>query len=40
LLVRPADGQKIGTVTYRSDGLVLGSVVLVAAPIPAVSPSP
>ena len=28
---RPADGTKLGTVTYRSDGLVLGRVDLVAA---------
>jgi D-alanyl-D-alanine carboxypeptidase (penicillin-binding protein 5/6) len=40
LPIRPADGEKLGTVTYRSDGLLLGRADLVAAPIPPVSPSP
>ena len=37
---RPADGTTLGTVTYRSDGLVLGRVDLVAATVPAASPIP
>ncbi len=40
LAPRPADGDLLGTVTYRSDGLILGRVDLVAATIPAASPSP
>jgi hypothetical protein len=31
LAARPADGDVLGTVTYRSDGLVLGRVDLLAA---------
>jgi len=31
LPTRPADGDVLGTVTYRSDGLVLGRVDLLAA---------
>ena len=31
LPARPADGTRLGTVTYRSDGLVLGRVDLLAA---------
>jgi D-alanyl-D-alanine carboxypeptidase (penicillin-binding protein 5/6) len=37
---RPADGTKLGTATYRSDGLVLGRVDLLAATEPAGSPGP
>ena len=37
---RPEDGDRLGSVTYRSDGLVLGTVDLLAAPVPAASPSP
>jgi hypothetical protein len=40
LAERPPDGTVLGTATYRCDGLVLGSVDLVAASIPAGSPSP
>ena len=40
LATRPADGDPLGTVTYRSDGLVLGRVDLVAATLPAGFPSP
>ena len=40
LAPRPADGDLLGTVTYRSDGLILGRVDLVAVTIPAASPSP
>ena len=32
LPVRPVEGTKLGTATYRSDGLVLGRVDLLAAP--------
>ena len=31
LPARPVDGEQLGTVTYRSDGLVLGRVALIAA---------
>jgi D-alanyl-D-alanine carboxypeptidase (penicillin-binding protein 5/6) len=37
---RPADGTKLGTATYRSDGLVLGRVDLLTATVPAGSPGP
>lgn len=40
LALRPADGDPLGTVTFRSDGLLLGRVHLVATTIPAASPSP
>jgi D-alanyl-D-alanine carboxypeptidase (penicillin-binding protein 5/6) len=40
LLMRPAAGTTLGTVTYRSDGVVLGRVELLAATIPAASPGP
>ena len=36
LPARPADGDRLGSVTYRSDGLVVGRVDLVAATIPAL----
>ena len=36
---RPVDGAVLGKVTYRSDGLVLGRVDLLAATLPAASPS-
>jgi D-alanyl-D-alanine carboxypeptidase (penicillin-binding protein 5/6) len=38
--LRPADGDPLGTVTYRSDGSILGRVRLVATTIPAASPTP
>jgi hypothetical protein len=37
LPARPEDGARLGSVTYRSDGLVLGTVDLLAAPVPAAS---
>jgi D-alanyl-D-alanine carboxypeptidase len=37
---RPTDGTVLGKVTYRSDGLVLGRVDLLAAQIPVGSRSP
>ena len=37
---RPEDGARLGSVTYRSDGLDLGTVDLLAAPVPAAPPSP
>jgi len=40
LATRPAEGEKLGTATYRSDGLVLGRVDLVAAAIPPSAPGP
>lgn len=40
LPVRPADGAVLGTVTYRSDGLKLGTVQLLAASPSSPSPSP
>jgi D-alanyl-D-alanine carboxypeptidase (penicillin-binding protein 5/6) len=40
LATRPADGALLGTVTYRSDGLVLGTVDLLAAATPVGSPGP
>ena len=40
LPARPDDGDRLGSATYWSDGLVLGTVDLLAAPVPAASPSP
>ncbi len=40
LATRPADGDPLGTVTYRSDGLRPRPVDLVAATTPVGSPSP
>jgi serine-type D-Ala-D-Ala carboxypeptidase (penicillin-binding protein 5/6) len=37
---RPDDGARLGSVTYRSDGLVLGTVDVLAAPVPTASPVP
>jgi serine-type D-Ala-D-Ala carboxypeptidase (penicillin-binding protein 5/6) len=37
---RPADGTVLGKVTYRSDGLIVGRVDLLAATLAAASPSP
>jgi D-alanyl-D-alanine carboxypeptidase len=38
--VRPADGTVVGNVTYRADGVKLGTVRLVAAPDPEPSATP
>jgi hypothetical protein len=40
LPARPEDGARLGSVSYRSDGLVLGTVDVLAAPVPAAAPSP
>ena len=40
LPTRPNVGDLLGTLTYRSDGVVLGTVELLAAAAPAGSPSP
>ncbi len=40
LATRPAEGDPIGAVVYRSDGLVLGRVALIASSVPTASPGP